>query len=142
MEKQESDTALKFVPVSAIAIRRDSSSIITSMPGSTGRSTSGSGGLAGIARFCRSLGIIGVGVMEAGAQFKRPLRDGDLLSLGVSIEDWGRKTLRLAYGGRADGEIALVGTELRGLFKLGDGAIVVAEAGMLREIVDEDGQDQ
>jgi hypothetical protein len=65
-----------------------------------------------------------------------------MLSLGVPIEDWGRKTLRLAYAGRVDGEIALVGTELRGLFKLSDGAIVAAEAGMLREIVDEDGQDR
>lgn len=91
---------------------------------------------------CRSLGIIGVGVIEASAQFHKPVRDGDVLSLGVSIEDWGRKTLHLAYEGRVDGEIALVGTELRGLFKPGDGAIVAAEAGMLREIVDEDGQDR
>jgi 4-hydroxybenzoyl-CoA thioesterase len=91
---------------------------------------------------CRSLGIIGVGVMEAGAQFQRPLREGNVLSLSVSVEHWGRKTLRLAYEGRVDGEIVFVGTELRGLFKLSDGVIVAALVGMLRELVDDDGQDR
>lgn len=94
----------------------------------------------GHAVLCQRLGAIGLGLMEASAQFRRPMRNGDLLSLTLSVEEWGRKTLRLAYEGRVGGQITVVGTEVRGLFKLGDTGMVAAEIKALREIVEANGQ--
>jgi acyl-CoA thioesterase FadM len=80
--------------------------------------------------------------MEASAKFRRPMRDGDVLSLTLAIEEWGRKTLRLSYEGRVDGHITVIGTEVRGLFKRSDMGIVAGEMTVLRSMVDGDGQGQ
>ncbi|MCT7374622.1 acyl-CoA thioesterase [Chelativorans salis] len=89
---------------------------------------------------CQRLEALGLGLMEASAQFRRPMRNGDLLSLTLSVEEWGRKTLQLAYEGRVGGQLAVVGTEVRGLFKLGDTGMVAAEIEALRGIVEANGQ--
>lgn len=94
----------------------------------------------GHARVCAELGAVGVGLIEVNAWFMRPMRDGDLLTLGFSIEEWGRKTLRLSYEGSVGGETALAGTELRGLFKLGDRGMFAAEMAALHAMVESDDQ--
>ncbi len=81
---------------------------------------------------CRRMDAVGVGLMEAGAQFQRPMRDGDVLWLTLSIAAWSRKSLRVSYEGRIDGQIAVSGFEVRGLFKQGDAGIVAAEIEALR----------
>ena len=91
---------------------------------------------------CRRLDAVGLGLMEANAQFRRPMRDGDVLSLALSIEEWGRKTLRLRYDGRVGDHVVVVGIEVRGLFKQGDMGIVAGEMEALRNMVDGDGQGQ
>lgn len=88
------------------------------------------------AELCRKLGAVGIGVMETSARFRRPMRDGDVLSLTLSIEKWNRKCLQLAYEGRVGDLVAVTGTEVRGLFKRCDNGMVAAELDALREIVD------
>jgi 4-hydroxybenzoyl-CoA thioesterase len=94
----------------------------------------------GHSALCERLDAVGLGLMEASARFRRPMRDGDVLSLALSVEEWGRKSVRLGYEGRVGSEIAIVGSEVRGLFKRGDGGIVAGEIEALREIVEGDGQ--
>jgi 4-hydroxybenzoyl-CoA thioesterase len=89
---------------------------------------------------CETLGAIGLGLMEASAQFRRPMRDGDVLTLTLSVEEWGRKTLRLSYEGRVGGHVTVVGNELRALFKRTDNGMVAAEVEALRRMVEGDGQ--
>jgi 4-hydroxybenzoyl-CoA thioesterase len=67
------------------------------------------------------------------------MRDGDTLRIALSIEAWGRKTLRLAYEITIDGEVTAVGSEVRGLFKASGDAIVVGEMGELRKLLNQDG---
>jgi 4-hydroxybenzoyl-CoA thioesterase len=84
---------------------------------------------------CRELGAIGIGVLRARAGFRRPMRDGDNLFLKLFVQDWGRQTLTLSYEGRVAEDVAVVGTEVRGLFRLSSGAIVAGAIEPLRAIV-------
>lgn len=93
----------------------------------------------GHGKICQTLGAAGIGLMQATARFRRPMRDGDTLRIALSIEAWGRKTLRLAYEITIDGEVAAVGSEVRGLFKASGDAIVAGEMGELRKLLDQDG---
>jgi len=88
----------------------------------------------GHATLCRELGAIGIGVIEARASFRKPMRDGDILRMTLSIQDWGRKTLTLNYEGRVAEDVVVSGTEVRGLFKLSKDAIAAGEIDALRAI--------
>ena len=88
---------------------------------------------------CDKLGATGLGLFEASARFHRPMRDGDRLSLQLTVKEWGRKSVHLAYEGRVAGDVTLVGSEVRGLFKSAGGAMVAAEIDVLRELVERDG---
>jgi 4-hydroxybenzoyl-CoA thioesterase len=55
--------------------------------------------------------------MEVNAKFRAPCKDGDTLDLHLSIEAWDRKALRLTYEGQIAGRTAVIGQEVRGLFK-------------------------
>lgn len=93
----------------------------------------------GHATICKTIGVVGIGLMEAKAQFRKPLRDGDLLRITVSIEEWGRKTLRLGYEITIDGALAVVGSETRGLFKPAGDAMVAGDIEALRKLLDQNG---
>ncbi len=84
---------------------------------------------------CRELGAVGLGLMEANARFLRPMRDGDVVSLTLSVEKWGRKTLHLSYEGRVGDNVTVAGAEVRGLFKRSGDGIAAAELDGLREMV-------
>ncbi len=85
---------------------------------------------------CRDLDAVGLGLMEANARFRRPMCDGDVLSLTLSIEDWGRKTLHLSYEGRVGEHVTVAGSEVRGLFRRSGDGIVAGEMEPLRKLVD------
>jgi 4-hydroxybenzoyl-CoA thioesterase len=89
----------------------------------------------GHAALCRELGAIGIGVIEARASFRKPMRDGETLRVTLSVQDWGRKTLTLNYEGRVADDVVVSSTEVRGLFKLSRDAIVAGEIEALRAIV-------
>jgi 4-hydroxybenzoyl-CoA thioesterase len=96
-------------------------------------------GFGGHGEICKSLGAIGIGLMEAKAQFRNPMRDGDVLRITLFIEEWGRKTLRLGYEITIDDKIAVVGGEVRGLFKPAGDVIVAGEIEALRKLLGQDG---
>ncbi len=91
----------------------------------------------GHAALCRQLGAIGIGVIEARASFRKPMRDGDILRVTLSVQEWGRKTLTLNYEGRVADDVVVSGTEVRGLFKLSNDAMVAGEMDALRAIMDQ-----
>ena len=93
----------------------------------------------GHGKICQTLSATGIGLMEASAQFRRPMRDGDRLRVALSIEEWGRKTFRLSYEITVEGTVMAVGSEVRGLFKASGDAIVAGEMGELRKLLDQDG---
>ncbi|MCX2721179.1 acyl-CoA thioesterase [Roseibium salinum] len=88
---------------------------------------------------CRELGAVGLGLLEANARFRRPMRDGDIVSLTLSIESWGRKALHLSYEGRVGDNMTVAGTEVRGLFKPSGDGMVAGELDALRKLVEGDG---
>jgi hypothetical protein len=49
------------------------------------------------------------------------------LQLHLSIEAWDRKALRLSYEGHVNGKIAVLGSEVRGLFKTTPAGMIAAE---------------
>jgi 4-hydroxybenzoyl-CoA thioesterase len=96
----------------------------------------------GHAAICSSLGALGLGLMEVNAKFRAPLRDGDTLDLKLSIEAWDRKALRLTYEGDVNGKSAVVGSEVRGLFKTSLTGIMAADMQELRAYLESHGYAQ
>jgi 4-hydroxybenzoyl-CoA thioesterase len=93
----------------------------------------------GHAAICNSLGALGLGLMEVNAKFRAPLRDGDTLDLKLSIEAWDRKALRLTYEGDVNGKSAVLGSEVRGLFKTSPTGIMAADMQELRAYLESHG---
>jgi 4-hydroxybenzoyl-CoA thioesterase len=93
----------------------------------------------GHADICKSLDALGLGLMEVNAKFRAPLRDGDTLDLHLSIEAWDRKALRLSYEGHVNGKTAVLGSEVRGLFKTAPTGIMAADMQDLRAYLEHHG---
>ena len=85
---------------------------------------------------CARLGAVGIGLMDVSARFHRPLRNGDVLTIGLTVEDWGAKTVRLAYELRAADALSATGTETRGLFVRNQTGIVAASLDSLRKTLE------
>jgi 4-hydroxybenzoyl-CoA thioesterase len=94
------------------------------------------GGHSGI---CKTLGAVGLGLMDVNAKFRAPCRDGDTLEIQLSIEGWDRKALRLSYEGQIAGRTAVMGQEVRGLFKPAPTGIMAADMHELRNYLNSHG---
>lgn len=94
------------------------------------------GGHAGV---CKSLDALGLGLMEAGAKFRAPLKDGECLDISLSIEAWDRKALRLTYEGRTAERTVILGHEVRGLFKSSAAGIMAADIQDLKAYLESHG---
>lgn len=81
----------------------------------------------GHAKVCESIGALGLGLMEVNAKFRTPSRDGDVLEIALSVVAWERKTLQLSYEGTIDGRTAVLGQEVRGLFKTSQTGMIAAD---------------
>jgi 4-hydroxybenzoyl-CoA thioesterase len=81
----------------------------------------------GHTNICTSLGSLGLGLMEVSAKFRAPCKDGDTLDLHLTIEAWDRKALRLSYEGQIAGRTAVIGQEVRGLFKTSPTGIMAGD---------------
>lgn len=93
----------------------------------------------GHAVLAAQLGAIGIGLLEASARFHAPTRDGDALSIALSVERWGAKTLHLAYEVRNDEHLVATGRETRSLFIAGEHGMFAGGIDGLRRILDPDG---
>lgn len=84
-------------------------------------------------KLCEELQAVGLGLVDSSAKFKRPMRDGDMLSIEITIEKWDRKTLTIAYDGRVDGVQVFQGREIRCLFIQGKTGINAGDLTELRK---------
>jgi 4-hydroxybenzoyl-CoA thioesterase len=92
--------------------------------------------IGGHASICERLGALGIGLMEARSQFRRPIADGDIVIVTLFVKEWGRKSVTLEYEGKVGGAVAFQAQEVRGLFKRDNGDIFAAEIGALKELVE------
>jgi len=94
----------------------------------------------GHAALCRQLDAAGIGLMDASAKFRSPLRDGDDLAVDILGIEWGAKFLRLQYRGTVGERIAFDATETRCLFKLGETGLTAGSMDALRARIGSDGR--
>lgn len=87
-------------------------------------------------RLCNVLDAKGIGLMDVHANFVSPAMDGDMMTLDLSILDWGNKSLTLGYLGRIGTRAVLEGTELRSMFVMRDGRLRAGEMAPLRALLD------
>ena len=90
---------------------------------------------AGHGALCARLGAVGLGLMDVGASFPAPARDGDVMRLSLRFDTWSSRTVRLAYAGEVDGRTVVEGHELRGMFVEHDGRLRAGELSELRAIL-------
>ena len=74
--------------------------------------------------------------MDVRANFVSPALDGDMMTLDMTIRDWGHKSLTLGYLGRIGTRAVVEGTELRGMFVTRDGRMRAGEMAPLRALLD------
>ena len=84
---------------------------------------------------CDALNAKGVGLMDVGARFPAPAMEGDVMTLDMSVAEWGSKTLKLAYEGCVGDRSVVVGSELRGCFVVQDGRMRAGPMAPLRQVL-------
>lgn len=80
-------------------------------------------------------GAVGTGLLDAGAAFRAPVTDGDVLRHEMTVEAWEARAVRLAHRGFACDRLAVEGHEARGLFRrdpVRGGRLTLAEIEPLR----------
>ncbi|MGV6888182.1 acyl-CoA thioesterase [Rhodophyticola sp. SM2404] len=92
----------------------------------------------GHAELCRTFGALGIGLVEAQANFKSPMRDGDLLSLTLEVAAWQPRILDLSYRGTVGQTLCFTGSERRALFIRSEGSMRVGDMGALRKALNID----
>lgn len=86
----------------------------------------------GHAALCARLGSAGIGLMEADAKFRAPVRENQTLELQMRATEWHRKAVRLDYAAYQGDQLALTGHELRGVFVMRGGRMGAGEVADLR----------
>tara|TARA_R110000787_G_scaffold36875_7_gene93979 strand:- start:677 stop:1075 length:399 start_codon:yes stop_codon:yes gene_type:complete len=92
--------------------------------------------LGGHAALCKKLGAVGLGLVNASAQFRHPMRDGDLLELQATIAEWSRRSLTLVYEGQVGKTRTFTGSETRCLFTQTETGIVASDLAQLRALLE------
>ncbi len=90
----------------------------------------------GHAAVCQKLGAQGLGLMETQAKYRKPLRDGDALTIRMQISDWSAKSYRLIHHGYVDDTLAFEGFETRALFEMRDGRMRAGEVARLKTLLE------
>ncbi|MCR9121652.1 MAG: acyl-CoA thioesterase [Phyllobacteriaceae bacterium] len=96
-------------------------------------------GFSGHDALCHKLDAVGIGLMDVSAKFVRPIRNGDDLTVTLTIERWQAKALVLAYEIRAGDRLMATGRETRGLFAKAKAGMIAADMQTLRAILEPDG---
>ena len=85
---------------------------------------------------CRKLGASGFGLMDVGAGFRGPVRDGDHLVISARIEEWATRFVRIRYEGHVQGKLVVEGFEKRGVFLTDGGKLKAGDVSVLKPILD------
>lgn len=93
-------------------------------------------GFGGHEALCRKLDAVGIGLMDVSAKFVRPIRNGDDLTVALSVEGWQTKAVVLGYQVRAGDRLMATGRETRGLFAKAEAGMIAAELAPLRAILE------
>jgi 4-hydroxybenzoyl-CoA thioesterase len=89
--------------------------------------------LGGHAHLCRELGAQGIGLMEAGMNFRAPATEGDLLHIRLDAIDWADKSFAITYRAHAGERLIFGATETRGIFlRRGDGRLQAGDVAGLQ----------
>lgn len=91
---------------------------------------------AGHAWVCEQLNSVGIGLMDSGARFFAPVKEGDELRLEMFVEEWTEKALRLKYRGWVADRLAVEGHEVRGVFVQEGGRMRGAPVEGLRRLLE------
>jgi len=86
---------------------------------------------------CKSLGAMGLGLVDAAAQFRRPMHDGDRLELRLDMTGWTPRSVALSYQGTVDGKVTFTGHEVRCLFARTDAGIAATDISALRTLLEQ-----
>lgn len=92
-------------------------------------------GHGGHAVICDQLNAKGLGLVDSSAQFRSPMRDGDLLSIQMTIAEWGRKTVTVTYEGQIEDRVAFSGKEVRCVFIPTPNGLVAGDMSALQSIL-------
>lgn len=85
---------------------------------------------------CKRLNAVGLGLVDASAQFRHPMRDGDRLEVRITSLEWSRRTLTVAYEGIVAATTTFEGREIRCLFSRTETGMVAADLSQLRAILE------
>lgn len=80
---------------------------------------------------CRDLGAIGIGVMSSGCDFRAPMRNGERVTLRLTLGDPARRSIVLAYQGLVGERLVFESTERRALFVASDQGLSAGEVAPL-----------
>ncbi|MEM7721085.1 MAG: acyl-CoA thioesterase [Pseudomonadota bacterium] len=87
---------------------------------------------------CDALQGVGLGLVDASAGFRSPMRDGDLLLIDAKITTWSRRSLTLTYTGRVDGAVSFMGQEVRCLFQRTETGMVAGDLEGLKQMLEQE----
>lgn len=91
----------------------------------------------GHAKICQEIGSVGLGLADASAQFKSPMRDRDALSIRLMDIEWGARALTVRYETRVGDRLCFTGTEVRCIFRKTDKGISADNTLALRSRLEE-----
>ncbi|MFG5379951.1 acyl-CoA thioesterase [Yoonia sp. R2-816] len=91
----------------------------------------------GHAALCAALGATGIGLVDVGATFRRPMRDGDLVTIRLSVESWSKRSVSLAYTAVVEDWCVFEGREVRALFQQTAEGMRATEVAQLRAMLEE-----
>lgn len=94
----------------------------------------------GHAALCEQLGLVGMGLREASSKFRRPVRDGDRISVSIDGLKWDEKTLGIDYVGRLGETVVFTGRELRALLVFTRAGIKAGDTGPLKTAIETYGE--
>ncbi len=91
----------------------------------------------GHAAICAALNALGTGLIGADCKFRKPVREGDELTIEMTQIDWAERSFTVIYQGLVGDDIVFNGEETRAVFVKSDGRIRAGEVSTLQALLKE-----
>ena len=85
---------------------------------------------------CAELGAAGIGLMDTGAGFRSPVRDGDRLRITARVEEWATRFVCVRYDAFVGDRLVVEGFEKRGLFIADGSRLKAGDVSVLRPVLE------